>query len=432
MSPPASLIPAHWVVPIDGPPIPHGFVQTDPKTGLIVAVGRLADLAQADQQALTLHPHHTTVLTPGLVNTHTHLELTFNQADRALMPTTSGFADWLLAVVALTRDPTHSTPHATLARITQGIGQLRQSGCTTANDISSDGASLPLLVQHSCRGRVSLEFFHPALPPNQARLQAVLDLAEQYWPQQTPAVTLGLSPHSPYNVSPQAWQWMLSAWTKRFGTAPWVHTHVAESPDEQAWLLGQPNGLDTLHQRVLQQTFLPQAIGLSPVSYLHTNGLLNANTTIAHGVCTSTADRQTLQTVGVGLAHCPRSNHHLHGQTLLASHWQQYPAMGLGTDSSLSCPTLDIRDEARTAMALHGWDSAKALEVLTLGGATAMGLQHTIGSLTPNKAFDAVLWTLDGTEDDHATLSPQAVALSPSSVASRVWVGGRLIYTKPL
>jgi cytosine/adenosine deaminase-related metal-dependent hydrolase len=426
----STLIPAHWVVPVDTPPIRHGFVKLDGRTGRIIAVGRLSELPLDLQQNISLSPNQTTILTPGLINTHTHLELTFDDDAIDKMSTNGTFSDWLIAVVTLTRDVNHNNNNAKAYRISRGLNQLLQDGCTTVNDISSDGLSLTVIAQKGLRGRISLEFFNPALKANEGHLKTTLAAVKHYWLHQTQTIAIGLSPHSPYNVSPQAWQWMLDQWHQQFGRPPWVHTHVAESVDEQAWLLGNPNNIDTLHQSLLQKTFTPQSTGLSSVAYLKRYGLLTPQTMLAHGVLTSDADQQIVKSFGLGLAHCPRSNYQLHQQTLLAKHWQDYPALGLGTDSLLSCPSLSVRAEARFAMALHGWTGKQTLRILTEGGARAMGLQDTIGTLTPNKAFDAVLWSIPSKVT--GILSPEDIALSPNSIASQLWVDGRLIYEKSL
>jgi cytosine/adenosine deaminase-related metal-dependent hydrolase len=404
---------AQWILPVCGPAMPDAFLAVE--AGRIVAVGKRSDLSPQQQAEATAFPPHALV-TPGLVNTHAHLELSFQRVIPNPPPGT--MTDWLMYVVAQVSQD--STAEAKQARCRIGVAEMLHTGTTCVNDISSDGASLAVLKGAGLRGVVSLEFFHPhhetvAVEHVLQRYAAMADEADDF-------VKIGLSPHSPYNVSPKAWQTVLAACRPAV-----VHTHLAESQDEVAWIKGaepDPN-LNRLHQRVLKQTFSPQTTGLSPTRYLDAFGLLEPRLIAAHGVYTDAADRFLWQTHGVRLAHCPRSNHHLQGTTFGWEDWRELKVpVGLGTDSHLSTESLDLRAEARAAMAVHGWTAEEALRVMTLGGAEVMGLTYKVGTLEPGKAADFVCWVPQATHRDTA---PEAQVLSNSTHCHSVYVAGETL-----
>ena len=87
-------IAAPWLLPIDGPPVADGAVLVD-EAGKIVAVGPATSVPVPERaQQLTLSD---AALMPGLVNTHTHLELT----GFAGMVEEADFWAWILHVLSL-------------------------------------------------------------------------------------------------------------------------------------------------------------------------------------------------------------------------------------------------------------------------------------------------------------------------------------------
>jgi cytosine/adenosine deaminase-related metal-dependent hydrolase len=229
-------------------------------------------------------------------------------------------------------------------------------------------------------------------------------------------VQLGFSPHAPYNFSPSAWKAVLEACNPSV-----IHAHVAESWDETLYFRGESSTISTVHQKILGRTFHPQTLAETPVAYLAQFGLLNERTILAHAVHTTETDRKTLANAGVTVTHCPRSNIFLHGQTLRFSDWETSGVvMGLGSDGRVSTENLDLRDEARVAMQLHGWSAKQALKMMTLEGAKALRLNSVIGSLEPRKQADFVLW-----QTEPNGLPPEEAFMLPSTQVQGVWTDGQ-------
>lgn len=383
------IVTAQWVLPLNQAPIEQGFMAI--ADGKIIALGPLADLP-SDWRAK--RPESGTLLTPGLINAHVHLEQSF-PAPIPKLPD-EPFCDWLLKVVALTQR--ENDPAAKRARAFQGTRELLATGTTCVNDIASGPESFHALDTLGLRGLVSLEVFHPAFEPVSIShwVNRFQELQGIFTGQGR--LRLGLSPHSPYNVSPAAWEALVEACCSIR-----VHAHLAEFVDEALYLQGEPSCIPILHQTILGKTFAPQQTADSAVRYLARFGLLNDSLVVAHAVETDATDRQRLAEAGVSVAHCPRSNLTLHGRTLKASECAEAGIpLALGTDGRLSTEDLDLRAEARCAMARHGWSAAEALAAITLHGAKALGLEGQIGVLSPGYEADYVLWQ-----------APQAVASQP-------------------
>lgn len=406
------VIAAQWVLPVSQAPIEQGFVAY--QEGRIVAVDHISALP-ADW--LRVEPLPNTLLTPGLINAHVHLEQSFPTP--IFKAPNEPFTAWLLRVIHQIQR--NSTLEAKWQRCLVGAQEVLATGTTCVNDIASGPESLQVLDVLGLRGVVSLECFHPAVEPISmkhwvAQYQALQSAYENH-----PRLQIGLSPHSPYNVSPAAWQALLEACQP-----PLVHTHVAEFPDESRYLQGETACIRDLHQTVLGRSFAPQEPAKSPVEYLHRFGLLNDRTIVAHAIHTSPADRQTLAQAGTIVAHCPRSNMALHGETLRAADWiDPNIPLALGTDGRLSTENLDLRAEARYATTLHGWSAKIALEAMTLQGAKALGFAKDIGTLAPGMAADFVLWQVPpGIET-----SPEAQLLHPETRVQQVIIDGKVCWT---
>lgn len=360
-----------------------------------------------------------TLITPGLINTHTHLEQSPLPEESYPVPKSPGatMADWLLALVKRQRGLDVS-PEAQQARCKVGVAQLLSNGVTCVNDISSEGASWPVLQQAGLSGVVSLELIYPfatgeVSAPWQARSNQLKTRFLALQSQQTASLKLGLAPHALYNVQPQLWQ----AWQQEL--APYlIHLHLGECAEESQWLEGQPqNPLNAhLHQLLLGQPFKAQPAGLGFARYLSHHGLLAGvnRLVVAHGSVLLPQDWQTLAQAlpeRLGLAHCPISNTFLHNysfkQAGLLAHYQI--PLALGTDGHLSLPAserpLDLKAQARAAAALHDWTAQQALSHLTWQGAKVLGLGATHGYLGAGAQAAFVGWSIPETAMETASVA---------------------------
>jgi cytosine/adenosine deaminase-related metal-dependent hydrolase len=402
------IISAQWVIPVNQPPIYEGYIAVE--SGKIVGVGSCRDLPYCPPI------HAGTLITPGLINAHMHLEQSFPEAIEK--DATEPFTAWLLRVVERMQRENESAQK--LQRVLQGVEELLSTGTTCVNDIASGPESLQGLQQAGLRGIVSLEVFHPAAAPVNisswiSRYQALQAMLKDF--PESSRLQLGLSPHSPYNVSPNAWRALVDACQPVL-----VHSHLAEFADEALYLQGQPSSLPFLHQTLLGQAFKPQALAASPVRYLQQFGLLQKNSAFAHLIETDAKDRQLLAESGAGIVHCPRSNMDLHGKTLAAQDWAETGIpLALGTDGRLSTADLDLRAEARLAMSLHGWNAEQALAAMTRQGARVLQMEHLTGTLSSGLSADYVLWQAP----DSVASEPECAVLQPETRVREVVIEGQ-------
>src|SRR5439155_15086903 len=167
---------------------------------------------------------------PGLVNAHTHLDLT---GLRGRCPPTPDFTQWLRGVIAHRRS---QTPEQIAADIQRGIRESIAAGTTLVGDIAAEGVSWPLLTAATMRAVVFQELL--GLP--RARATEALDRGFQWLSAHAPTDTCrpALSPHAPYSAHTRLFE-EASGLTNSYDLP--LATHLAESSDE-VQLLGCRSG----------------------------------------------------------------------------------------------------------------------------------------------------------------------------------------------
>src|SRR5436305_7987089 len=179
------------VHPVTAPPIMDGAVLVD-DTGRTAAVGPdRAVPAPANAQRLAFPEG---ALVPGLVNCHTHLELTHLAGKNAERE----FAPWIRAIRAL-KDGT--TPAEFSRSAEQGVRDCWAAGVTCVADTGSTGAPLAALARLGGRGIYYQEVFGPDPAKCAASLAELTASVARLRPLASDHVRLGISPHAPYTVS---------------------------------------------------------------------------------------------------------------------------------------------------------------------------------------------------------------------------------------
>jgi 5-methylthioadenosine/S-adenosylhomocysteine deaminase len=366
---------AGWVHPVTAPPIEDGAVLVD-DGGTIAAVGPNAVVPTPPAARALEFPHAR--LLPGLINTHTHLELTHLAGKNAQRE----FAGWIRALRAL-KDAT--TPEEFSRSAEQGVRDAWAAGVTCVADTGSTGAPLEALARLGGRGIYYQEVFGPdpaKCAASLAELRAAVDRAGAFV---SDRARLGVSPHAPYTVSEPLYR-AVAEFAR--GDALPLAVHLAESREETTLVR---DGAGSFADALRARGFAVQAHNCSPVQYLVRLGVLASGNCLAiHCVQVDGPDIESLRDAGVAVAHCPRSNRaHGHGAAPLAAFRQAGLRVGLGTDSVVSVGDSSLVAEAAAA-ALDGED---ALRMLTIEGARALGLEREIGSLEVGKAADLAVFS---------------------------------------
>ncbi len=414
--PPSRLrLRARWVVPGCADPVAHGAVLVE--QGLIVAVGPDATVP-SPEDAVSLDLGNAALL-PGLVNTHTHLELT---ALRGLVPGVV-FPRWIHAVRRI-KDRMTSDQFRAGAR--WGVLEHFSHGITTIGDTGSTGAAAFALSDLGARGVAYQEVFGPDPAQMDASLEGLrkalhaLDLSAA-----SERVAIGVSPHAPYTVSSQLAGAVasLARIQKRR-----VAMHVAESVEERIFIeAGRGPFADHLRGRGIPVV----THGVSPVAWALRAGLETVKPLFIHCVQVDRHDAESMARCGATVAHCPWSNQELGvGRANLAMLREQGVTVGIGTDSVAAGNTFDLFDEARLAAMGVPLTPRERLALITQGGADALGLGGA-GRIAPGAFGDLCAISLDAPSFAAAQNIEGAIASGAHAhQVTHTWVAGRLVYEK--
>jgi cytosine/adenosine deaminase-related metal-dependent hydrolase len=362
--------------------------------------------------------------TPGLINCHHHL---YQWATRGLAQQATLF-EWLQELY-----PTWARLDAEIERAAAraGLAALLRSGTSTSVDhhyVFPRGAGDLLAVEieaarelgarfHACRGSMDLGRSAGGLPPDEVTedrdeiLAACADAIDRFHdPAPDAMVRVALAPCSPFSVTRE-----LMAETAEYARTRGVrlHTHLAETADEEAFCL--------------------ERFGVRPVEYLEQLGWLGDDVWLAHCVHLDEREVRRFGETGTGVAHCPGSNARLGaGVAPVAALTAAGAPVGLGVDGAASNEAGELAGELRQALLLARLDGGpqaitarEALALGTIHGARCIGRDTEIGSLEPGKLADVALWRID--DLDHAGIADPvaALVLGARPVAELLLVGGR-------
>lgn len=387
---------ARWIVPVHAPPVADGAVAVEGTR--IAYVGPRATAPAGERVDLG-----NAILLPGLVNVHTHLELTVMRGFLEELD----FRPW---IVRLTRArQAVLTPALLLASAKVGIAEGLLAGVTTFADTCESGASLQAMAEMGVRGVMYQEVFGPDPAQCEGAIAGLRGRLTTQAEQQTSLVRLGISPHAPYTVSDA----LFAASARLAAEEGWpMAVHLAESEAETR-LVRDGSGVfgDALRARGIAVS--PRAD--SPVALLDRLGVLAVRPLLIHCVRTTAPDIRRLAAHDCAVAHCPASNAKLgHGVAPLLDLLEAGVRVGLGTDSVASNNRLDLLDEARLAVLMQraarrrvdALPSAAALALATRGGAGALGLDREVGTLAVGNAADLAAFSL-GSPRDLPTHAPE-------------------------
>ncbi len=360
---------ARWVLPVSAPPIENGAVAVAGQR--IAGVGHHADIVKKFPE-FHVDDFGQAVILPGLVNTHTHLELT---ALRGYLENeeTSFFA-WLrkLTMARIER----LTPDDLRVSATWGACEAARAGITCVGD-ASDSAMTSMLALHEVglRGVVYQESFGPDTRLASENFEKLKHKLQELHGVESDLVRAGVSPHSPYSVcGPQLELIAELAHSERLP----LMMHAAESEAEDQLLR---EGCGPFAEGLARRSIEWNAPELSTIQYLKQVGILDTQPLLAHCIRVDDADIKTLRNSGAKVAHCPKSNAKLgHGRAPFAKFIEAGIAVGLGSDSVASNNTCDILEEVRFATLLSRAAGAHisaedALKVATFGGELKEGAQ---------------------------------------------------------
>ena len=365
---------ARWVVPVSAPPIENGAVAVEGPR--IVGVGGRYEIVGRFPESRVENLGEAIIL-PGLINTHTHLELTAMRG--YLEQEETDFFAWL-------RKLTHArlkllTADDLQVSATWGACEAVRAGITCVGDASDSAmTSMEALREVGMRGVVYQESFGPDPKLAQENFSNLEEKVQRLRAFENELVRLGVSPHAPYTVcGPQLELIAKLASDKQLP----LMMHAAESEAEDLFVR---EGCGTFAEGLARRSIEWNTPRMSTISYLNQVGILGTRPLLAHCIRVDDADIEMIRDTGARIAHCPKSNAKLgHGRAPFAKFIEAGISVGLGSDSVASNNTCDMLEEARFAALLsrsanHPISADQVLKSATIGGAACFDMD--IGQLT--------------------------------------------------
>lgn len=420
------LISADHVVPMIGEPIKGGAVAIDGRT--IAEVGPFTELIRKFPNA-----EHTAfgnaAIVPGFVNCHAHLEISAMRGH--LDDVEHDFSAWLLKLTARREELSDEQIAAAAAN---GAAEAVRAGITCVGDIGRKGSvGFTALKESGLRGIVYQETdFSPDDRNADAAFRDLITKFEQLTRDADDRVAVGISPHSPYTVSPRLFT-LIAEFAGRSGCK--LSIHAAESAAEEALLFTGTGMFTEFFTRGGIEWNSPHC---SPVEFLYRTSILDQRPLLAHCIRVSSDDIALIKNTGAAVAHCPRSNAKFgHGWAPLEQIADAGIPVGLGSDSVASNNVNDILAEGRfAALAARNRPERQRfiqpkeiLRMATIGGAAAMGLDDRIGSLEPGKLADIAVLSLDSpSQQPIGDIYTALVFSSDGRDTVATYVDGRRLY----
>ena len=361
--------------------------------------------------------------TPAFVNCHHHL---YQSATRGYAQQATLF-EWLVALYPVWG---HLDADTVAAAAPAALAALARSGCGTSTDhhyifprgggdllaVEIEAAARIGLRFHPCRGAMDLGRRDGGLPPDHIvedrdAILAASDAAIDRFHDPSPGarVRIALAPTSPFSVTRE-----LMAETAELARARGVrlHTHLAETDDEEAFCL--------------------ERYGVRPLQYLDDLGWLGDDVWLAHCVHLDGAEVRRMGATGTGVAHCPTSNARLGaGLAPVRDLLDAGAPVGLGVDGAASNESGELTDDLRGALLvarLRGGPQAltarEALELATRHGARCLGWEDELGHLSVGALGDVALWRLDDAGRAGIADPVAALVLGPPRPVDTLLVGG--------
>ncbi len=393
------------IIPMDGASqiIEKGYIVIE--NDVIIAIGSgETETAGCDK---VIEGQNKVVL-PGFINTHTHAAMTLLRGYADDLP----LKEWLETKIWPLED--RLTPDDIYWGTMLAMIEMIKSGTTTFADMYFSMDEVAQAVEKSGMRACLSRGMIGAGPMSEQAITDSIELVKKWHNQGDGRITVMLGPHAPYTCPPEYLS-RVAELAADLGVG--VHIHVAETLGEVADMAAQ--------------------YGKTPVKILKDTGLLKNHVLAAHCVHLSEEDIALLAESGAAVAHNPESN------MKLASGIAPVPKLlaagipvALGTDGASSNNDLDMMQEMRTCALLHKVSSMdptvlpayKALEMATVNGAQALGLNGQIGALKKGYKADMIIIDLHAAHQiPRYDITANLVYSGQASDVETVIINGRVI-----
>ena len=353
---------AAWVLPIGGPPIRDGWVVVDGER--VVACGpsdprqlahHLTDEHGEQAGHIVEHDLGDAAILPGLVNAHTHLELSYLRGE---VPGGSTFVEWIRSVMAARSRGLDPAAPEILEAIQSAIDESLASGTALVGDISNTLVTVELLERSPLAALVFYELIRFNAPDPEDLVRQALDRLGAL--RVDDRVRASLAAHAPYSVGPGLLRGIRAAVERRALGA--CSVHLSESAEELEFIQTGTGPWRALLEGLGSWDPSWVAPGVTPVEYLDGAGFLGPMVLAVHGVHMVANDLERLGSHGATLVTCPRSNRHTGaGVPPVEEFYRSGVRVAVGTDSLASTADLIVFAELAAMRRLAPLVPASAL-----------------------------------------------------------------------
>ncbi|NLC28428.1 MAG: metal-dependent hydrolase [Campylobacteraceae bacterium] len=370
----------------------------------IIDFGNFIKMRDRYPNALNIHAGKDSVLMPGLINPHVHLEFSANQG----LLEFGGFIPWLNSVIA-NREDLQDAVNSEV--ITKALDEMLLSGTTAIGAISSFGLDLD-----ACKKTpLHVTYFTELLGSRPDAVDILFEEFKQRLRQVFDAKDVKFSPaisiHSPYSTHPILAKNALDIARKEDLN---VSTHFMESMAERAWLDGGTGDFATFF-KAFSPHAAPFCNGFRFLSLFEKN-----HTLFTHAVHANSKELKQIKDMGAEITHCPVSNRMLGCGRLDLEQIKEFDInLSLGTDGLSSNRTLSLWEEMRAALMMHEALPLNSLAedlffAATAGGGKALRLNE--GSLEVGKDATFLLLNLPGSSIKNLPLHAILHTNKPKSI----------------
>ncbi len=391
----SNLVSAPWIIPVDSKQkvlTEHSFAIAN---GKIIDILPTKEATAKYQNVETInYPNH--VLLPGFVNAHAHTPMVLLRGIGDALPLKNWLEDYIWPA-----EKNLMSEEFIRDGMQLGIAEMLLNGTTCFSEhYFLPEISATVTQETGMRAVIGIEAFND----NYALGKSLIDSS-------SPMLSFAYAPHSPYMVDDAGFKKILSCCKSH--PAP-IHIHLHESMSEITNSLKQYNK--------------------TPIARLHELGIFDEHVIAVHMVHCNTDDLNLLRGRPCHIVTCPDSNLKLASGICNINDFHAASLnVAVGTDGAASNNDLDMLAEARNASLLNKalnsdpclTSANTTLEMLTINGAKALGLEQHIGSLEVGKSADFVAWDVAQLNSfPRHDLVAQIVFAAASSQVTDVWVNG--------
>lgn len=345
------------------------------------------------------------VIIPGLVNSHVHLDLSLAR----IAPTTD-FVGWIGQVI---RHRQEMSPKSTLDAIREGVRESIRAGVTSVGDISPDGASWEILQEEGLGGIIYFECL--GLTPE--RVEGSISRFEDWLLCHEPTLSIqpGISPHAPQTTSRKIYEYA------NLCGLP-VATHLGETMEEIRFLKDRSGPFSELLKGMRIDPDLCGFHGCEEVFH-----------SLSHArrvgwIHTNYGEYPMNPGAGQFRVHCPATHAYFsRGENPLDHAGFRPESWVLATDGRSSSPNLDLWSQARmVAQEKPNLEPCSILKMVTSQPARMMGLEKRVGGLAQGLGADFLVGRLRGPTGKHPEVAARILCEVDSFES--VWIAGTKRY----